>query len=96
MLRHDSEYDAVIGSYDTTPLAGNLISQYKNLLHHYMHQHTNREACTFWTGCGAIRAKPFQNLGGFEECFERLCVEDIEFGTRLQEAGGRICLAPEI
>lgn len=95
-LRQAPEYDAVIGSYDIQPTAQNLVSQYKNLLHHYTHQVANREACTFWTGCGAVRSKRFFQLGGFDESFEQPSIEDIEFGSRLKESGSRIRLVPSI
>ena len=95
-LQESPQYDAVIGSYDANPTAQNLISQYKNLLHHFTHQRANPEATTFWTGCGAVRAKHFDDLGGFDERFGRPCIEDIEFGSRLRDAGGRIRLMSEI
>ena len=93
---HDSKYDAVIGSYDASPIQTNLISQYKNLLHHHTHQIGNLEASTFWSGCGAIRRERFLELGGFSEDYHRPCMEDIELGTRLRKAGARILLNPKI
>lgn len=92
----EADYDAVFGSYGLTPAAVNLISQYKNLLHHHMHQHAHPEASTFWSGCGAVRRERFLQLGGFDEGFRRPCIEDIEFGTRLKGSGGKIRLAPDI
>ena len=41
---------AVFGSYDDEPAAANFLSQYKNLIHHYVHQTGRREASTFWGG----------------------------------------------
>ncbi len=38
---------AVFGSYDTTPPAAGLASQYRNLMHHYVHQRHSGEAETF-------------------------------------------------
>jgi GT2 family glycosyltransferase len=93
---HDSDYDAVFGSYDSTPSAGNLISQYKNLLHHHTHQQANLEASTFWSGCGAVRRKQFLEIGGFDESYSRPSIEDIEFGARLKRNGGQIRLDPNI
>ncbi len=46
---------AVFGSYDARPHAPGLVSRYRNLLHHYVHQTANPEASTFWAGCGAVR-----------------------------------------
>src|SRR5208337_465782 len=46
---------AVFGAYDDTPLAPGLVSQYRNLLHHYTHCSAQTRAWTFWAGCGIIR-----------------------------------------
>ena len=90
---HD-DVAALFGSYDASPRAQGLVSRYKNLLHHYVHQHGRREASTFWTGCGAMRREVFDAVGGFDEGFRVL--EDIELGTRLRRAGYRIWLCPEV
>jgi glycosyltransferase involved in cell wall biosynthesis len=95
-LAQNAEVDAVFGSYDDTPTAPGLVSRYKNLLHHYVHQHGQREASTFWSGCGAIRRIVFLRMGGFSEAFDRPSVEDIELGMRLRAAGRRIWLCPEV
>ncbi len=84
---------AVFGSYDAVPRATGVISQYRNLLHHFVHQNGNPEASTFWAGCGAIRRSVFQEMGGFDEKrFPRPSIEDIELGYRLRQAGHRILL----
>ena len=88
--------DAVFGSYDRHPSSPNLVSQYKNLLHHFVHQHANREAGTFWAGCGAIHACTFADIGGFSAAYRRPCIEDIELGVRLKSSGRRIELDPDI
>jgi len=86
------ELAAVFGSYDSRPAAQNFISQYKNLLNHFVHQHAQREASTFWGACGAIRSAVFHNIGGFGTQFTKPAIEDIEMGYRLREAGHRILL----
>ncbi len=51
---------AVIGSYDNRPAAGNFLSQYKNLVHHYYH-HRGKEARFHLLGrvrCSGTRAFP--------------------------------------
>ena len=48
---------AVIGSYDDAPGDPGFLSQYRNLLHHYVHQHGREDASTFWAGCGAVRTR---------------------------------------
>jgi glycosyltransferase involved in cell wall biosynthesis len=87
---------ALFGSYDADPPAPGHISRFKNLLHHFTHQHGQREASTFWVGCGAIRRDAFQDLGGFYEGYGRPAVADIELGLRLKEAGRRILLDPTV
>jgi len=90
------ELAALIGSYDDMPAARNFLSQYKNLLHHYMHQTGNPDASTFWGACGAMRREIFLELNGFDESYLRPCVEDIELGYRLKQAGHRIRLCKEL
>ena len=86
---------AIIGSYDNQPSAPGLVSRYRNLLHHYTHQHASRDAQTFWAGCGAIRRETFARIGGFDESYRLPSVEDIELGYRLRKAGYRIRLVPD-
>jgi glycosyltransferase involved in cell wall biosynthesis len=92
--RFDAEpdLDALIGSYDDDPAAPGFVSQYKNLLNHYVHQHGHPDATTFWSACGAIRRDVFLAEGGFDESYLRATVEDIHFGYRLRQAGHRIAL----
>lgn len=92
----DEEVDAWFGSYDASPRAPGLVSQYRNLLHHYTHQHAAREASTFWAGCGAVRRDAFEDVGGFDEGVYAHAIEDIELGTRLVAAGYRIRVDPSI
>jgi GT2 family glycosyltransferase len=96
-LRHifatKNDVTAVFGSYDDAPSEANFVSQFKNLMHHYVHQASNEEAATFWGACGAVRREAFTQLGGFdEERYDRPCIEDIEFGYRLKAAGYQIRL----
>src|SRR2546426_2951145 len=91
------EHAAVFGSYDARPDCGNMVSRYRNLLHHFVHQRGNPDASTFWAGCGAIRRSVFQKVGGFDAGrFSRPSIEDIELGYRLRAAGHRIRLDPEL
>jgi glycosyltransferase involved in cell wall biosynthesis len=97
VFQDDPTLDALFGSYDDRPGSKNLISQYKNLFHHYVHQTAQVEASTFWTGCGAIRRARFAALGGFEvQRYRRPSVEDIDLGYRLKKAGGRIRLVKQV
>jgi GT2 family glycosyltransferase len=90
------EISAVFGSYDDAPADKGIVSQYKNLQHHYVHQNGRQEASTFWAGCGAVRREVFLKVGGFDERYRRPSIEDIELGLRLHQAGYRIWLCPEI
>ncbi len=92
MFEMNPSMDAVIGSYDAEPSEPNFLSQYKNLIHHYIHQNSREEASTFWGACGAIRRDVFLRSGGFDESYNRPCIEDIEFGYRLRKSGYTIRL----
>jgi GT2 family glycosyltransferase len=93
---------ALFGSYDDTPAARGLVSQYRNLLHHFIHQtgpflDNIRPVHTFWTGCGIIRRDLFLEFGGFDpRLYPRPAIEDIELGYRLTRAGHRIALARDV
>jgi glycosyltransferase involved in cell wall biosynthesis len=88
---------AVFGSYDASPPAPGVVSQFRNLLHHYVHQANPGEAETFWSGCGAIRRDAFEDVQMFDEWhYSRPEIEDIDMGRRLRRAGYRIVLRPEI
>jgi len=95
-LANEPSVDAMFGSYDECPPEKGLASLYKNLLHHYVHQTSRREASTFWAGCGAIRRSVFEAVGGFDEMYSRPSIEDIELGTRLRKQGYHIRLYPEV
>jgi hypothetical protein len=92
----ESDVSAVFGAYDLTPAARGLISQYRNLLHRYVHQRDAGDAVTFWAGCGAVRADVFARCGGFDEALVQASIEDIELGYRMSALGHRIVLRPEI
>jgi GT2 family glycosyltransferase len=96
VLETDPGLVAAFGSYDAHPEAPGVLSQYRNLLHHFVHQSGNEAASTFWAGCGAIRRSAFVAMGGFDPTYERPSIEDIELGYRLRAAGARIRLAKHI
>jgi GT2 family glycosyltransferase len=98
----DGALAALFGSYDDVPPAPGLASQFRNLLHHHVHQQGGfindaRPAHTFWTGCGVIRHQAFWAVGGFDpDLYRRPAIEDIELGYRLTSAGYRIVLARDV
>ena len=83
----EPQLTAMIGSYDEEPYHTNFLSQYKNLLHHYVHQKGPSSATTFWGACGVIRRNIFVEMGGFKETYLRASIEDIELGYRLYSSG---------
>jgi GT2 family glycosyltransferase len=87
---------AVIGSYDDDPGDPGFLSQYRNLLHHFVHQTGRKQAATFWAGCGAVRRRAFLDLGGFDEGYTEPSIEDIELGSRLRRAGHEIHLVKQL
>ena len=95
-FQQEFDLTALIGSYDDRPDAGNFLSQYKNLFHHYTHQNGREEASTFWGACGAIRQHVFLKVSGFNQSYSSPSIEDIELGYRLKAAGYRIKLCNNI
>ena len=101
-LDADPGLSALFGSYDDAPTAPGIVSQYRNLLHHHVHQQGQfhqevRPVHTFWTGCGIIRRDVFLAYGGFDpRLYPRPAIEDIELGYRLTRAGHRIVLARDV
>lgn len=91
------EIAAVFGSYDSEPDCEQFLSQYKNLMHHFVHQNSSSDANTFWAGCGAIRKSVFEDLGGFDvNKYTSPSIEDIELGYRLKKKGYSIYLDKDI
>lgn len=91
------QVDAVFGSYDEQPGDGSFLSQYKNLMHHFVHQQSREEANTFWSGCGAMKREVFQQSGGFDVArYSRPSIEDIELGARLASKGHKILLNKDL
>ena len=97
VIKREPTVDAIFGAYDDAPPAPGVLSQYRNLLHRYVHLSSAGEADSFWAGCGAVRRAMFLAVGGFDaDRFPRPQIEDIDLGYRIRDAGGRILLCPEI
>ena len=93
----DPDLAALFGSYDDGPAAPGVVSAFRNLLHHHVHQEGAGPATTFWAGLGAVRRKVFEASGGFDaERYPRPSVEDIDLGTRLAASGERLALDPAV
>ncbi len=96
-FERDPELAAMFGTYDESPAWESFFSQYKNLMHSYVHQNSSERAVTFWAGCGAIRKEVFEQFGGFDESrYRRPSIEDIELGYRLTRAGLKIRLNKQL
>ena len=97
LFRQRPDLGAAFGAYDTSPEAPSVVSQYRNLLHHYVHSLSPGPAITFWAGCGAMRRDVFAAVGGFDVVrYRRPQIEDIELGYRLTARGIPILLRPDI
>jgi glycosyltransferase involved in cell wall biosynthesis len=84
---------AVFGSYDDSPGCPAFFSQYKNLVHHYIHQTSHESASSFWAGCGAIRKPVFEQFGGFDAArYKQPTIEDVALGVELTRTGHRVLL----
>jgi hypothetical protein len=97
VFENDPGLAAVFGSYDEDPAGKDFLSQYKNLIHGYVHQDSKECAVTFWAGCGAVRKDVFLQYGGFDaKRYREPSIEDIELGYRLIRGGERIRLDKRI
>ena len=98
----DPQLAGLFGSYDDQPAAPGWVSQFRNLLHHYVHQTGSfdddiRPVHTFWTGCGFIQREVFLQVGGFDPLrYHRPAIEDIELGYRIGRAGHKLVLARDV
>lgn len=90
VIEHHPGLAGFFGSYDANPAAPGVLSQYRNLLHHFVHQQANEAAGTFWAGLGALRRDVFHQHGGFDTRYRRPSIEDVELGCRLVAEGHRI------
>jgi hypothetical protein len=90
----DRELVALFGSYDDEPAAPGIVSAFRNLLHHHVHQSSPGRATSFWTGLGAVRSDAFAAVGGFDESVAFM--EDIDLGMRLARRPGYTLLDPEL
>jgi GT2 family glycosyltransferase len=93
-LEADPSLTAVFGSYDDTPEAPDLVSQFRNLLHHHVHHESPGIASTYWGGLGGVRREAFAAVGGFDS--RRDGLEDVDFGMRIIARGARVLLDPRI
>ncbi len=97
LFEEEAGIGAAFGSYDDHPPAVGLMSQYRNLIHHYVHHQNAGDVETFWAGAGAVRREVFAEAGQYDEWhYGRPQIEDIELGARIRRLGKRIVLVPGI
>ena len=93
----DQSVTAAFGSYDDTPAAPGTVSQYRNLLHHHVHQRSAGDVESFWAGLGAVRKQAFESVGMFDAAkYAKPEMEDVELGYRLRDAGHRLVSVPSV
>lgn len=91
------EIDAVCASHGERSGAPNFVSQYWNLLVRFGEQRHAGCCSHFDTGCGAVRRRVMVSAGMYDEWrFTTGCLESLEFGQRLLEAGHGVLLSPEL
>jgi glycosyltransferase involved in cell wall biosynthesis len=88
----DPDVGAVFGACDDEPAVVGVVSQFRSLLRHHTHVIHTGPVEMFWSGCGAVRAPLFLDVGGFDETIGVRSVEDIDLGNRIAMAGGGIRL----
>src|SRR6185503_8075703 len=54
-FEQEPSLDALIGAYDQNPADPGFVSQFKNLMHCFVHRRGNPHTWTFWCGCGAVK-----------------------------------------
>ena len=93
----DPQLAALFGSYDDAVGDADVVSAFRNTLHHEVHRTSAGDAQTYWAGLGAVRRDLFLRAGGFDAVrYPAPAIEDIELGLRLSDAGHRIVLDPAI
>jgi hypothetical protein len=90
----DARLAGLFGSYDDEPYDRALVSSFRNLLHHHVHQTSGGPAETFWTGLGAMRRDVFMAAGGFDPGSRVAQIEDVDLGMRVRALGEPIVLDP--
>jgi glycosyltransferase involved in cell wall biosynthesis len=97
MLAEHRGLDAIAASLDQKPAASNFASQYWNLLVHFGEQRQATIGGSFISGCAAIRRPVLLAVGMYDEWrFGTACLESVELGTRLVNAGYGVLLSREL
>jgi hypothetical protein len=91
------DIDAVSASHAENSGAPNFISQYWNSLLRFGEQRSSGRCAQFAAGCGAVRRTAFLAAGMYDEWrFATACLESVELGERLLDAGNGVLLSSEL
>lgn len=97
MLARHPGLAAIAASRDATPAAANFASQYWNLLVHFGEHRNALIEDSFPSGCAAIRRSVLLEVGMYDEWrFATACLESVELGKRVAEAGHGVLLSREL
>jgi GT2 family glycosyltransferase len=97
MLERHEGLDAIAASRDGAPAAANFASQYWNLLVHFGEHRPALIEDSFPSGCAAIRRSVLFEVGMFDEWrFATACLESVELGKRVADAGHGVLLSRDL
>lgn len=97
ILAERKEIDAVCATRAEQSGASNFVSQYWSMLLRFgEHRHAERSV-HFSSGCGMVRRSAVRSAGMYDEWrFTTACLESLEFGQRLREAGHTVLLNTQL
>jgi glycosyltransferase involved in cell wall biosynthesis len=90
------KYPIVFGIYCQKSGVDNLLSLFQNFFATKSMQDTKEYTAMFYSYCGAIKKKIFEEVGGFNENWFHATFEDVELGLRITEKGHQIYLNKNI
>ena len=91
-----NKYPVVFGIYCQKSGVDNLLSLFQNFFATKSMQDTKEYTAMFYSYCGAIKKKIFEEVGGFNENWFHATFEDVELGLRITEKGHQIYLNKNI
>jgi len=87
----------VSASHDDEKEAPNFVTEYWNLLLRFGEERYAAGRAHFASGCGAVRREVLESVGKYDEWrFATGCLESLELGRRLHEAGHDVLLDPAL
>jgi hypothetical protein len=93
----DARLGAVVGSFDCFPADTRMVSQHRQLAHHFRHRGEAGETQALWAGCSAVRRAALAEAGMFDEWRSaRRDDDDVELGARIVGHGYKLVLRADI